>query len=115
MAIEAKRAGGGPTPRAGDDVVIVSAARTTIGKFVGRHKGKTAVDLGVAAAKAAIARARVAPEKIELAIVGNARGAGLGPNPARQVAVRAGVPVEAPAFTVNQACASGLRAVILAA
>jgi acetyl-CoA C-acetyltransferase len=98
-----------------DDVVLVEAARTPIGKFLGFHKGRSGVDLGAAALEAVLARAGVAPDKIDQVIVGNARGAGLGPNPARQIAVRAKVPHDRPAFTVNQACASGLRALILAA
>jgi acetyl-CoA C-acetyltransferase len=98
-----------------DDVLIVDAGRTAIGKFLGMHKGKTGVDLGVDAAKGVLARAGVSPDKVDQVIVGNGRGAGLGPNPGRQVAVRAGVPVDRPAYTVNQACASGLRAIILGA
>jgi acetyl-CoA C-acetyltransferase len=98
-----------------DDVVVASAVRTTVGKFLGVHKKRTAVELGTAALVAALERARVAPSKVDLVILGNARAAGLGPNPGRQVAVRAGVPVEVPAFTVNQACASGLRALVLGA
>jgi acetyl-CoA C-acetyltransferase len=70
--------------------------------------------MGVVAAKAAIERAGVPPEQIEETIFGNARQAGGGPNPARQISVRSGVPQEAPAFTVNKACASGLKSIALA-
>ncbi|HZU99629.1 MAG TPA: thiolase family protein [Planctomycetota bacterium] len=95
-----------------DDVVITAAKRTAIGKFLGVHKEKTGVDLGVLALQAALEG--VKPESVDQVILGNARGAGLGPNPARQVAIRAGVPHDRPAFTVNQACASGLKAIVLA-
>jgi acetyl-CoA C-acetyltransferase len=96
-------------------VFILSAARTPIGKFGGSLADFTAPDLGVLAAQAALARASVAAEEIELAVFGHARQAGNGPNPARQIAFRAGVPERAPAFTVNQACASGMQAIALAA
>src|SRR5205823_6920209 len=72
-------------------------------------------DLGVAAAKEALRRAKVAPEQIKDSIWGCARQAGGGPNVARQITYRASVPDRVPAFTVNQACGSGLRAIILAA
>jgi acetyl-CoA acetyltransferase len=70
--------------------------------------------MGVVAAKAAIERAGVRPEQIEETIFGNARQAGGGPNPARQISVRSGVPQEVPAFTVNKACASGMKSIALA-
>src|ERR1700758_2529789 len=70
--------------------------------------------LGVIAAKAALERAGVRPEQVEETIFGNARQAGGGPNPARQISVRSGVPQEVPAFTVNKACASGMKAIALA-
>src|SRR5580765_5082194 len=70
--------------------------------------------MGVVAAKAAIERAGVRPDQIEETIFGNARQAGGGPNPARQISVRSGVPQEVPAFTVNKACASGLKSIALA-
>ena len=94
-------------------VYIVSAVRTPIGKFGGSLASLTAVDLGVAAAKAALDRARVPPEQVEEAILGNARQAGGGPNPARQIAVRSGIPTEVPAYTVNKACASGMKSIAL--
>ncbi len=95
-------------------VYILSAVRTPIGKFGGSLAELTAADMGVVAAKAAIERAGVRPEQIEEAIFGNARQAGGGPNPARQISVRSGVPQEVPAFTVNKACASGMKSIALA-
>ena len=95
-------------------VYILSAVRTPIGKFGGSLASQTAADMGVAAAKAAIERAAVRPEQIEETIFGNARQAGGGPNPARQISVRSGVPQEVPAFTVNKACASGMKSIALA-
>jgi acetyl-CoA C-acetyltransferase len=95
-------------------VYILSAVRTPIGKFGGALASCTAVDMGVVAAKAAMERAGVRPEQIEETIFGNARQAGGGPNPARQISVRSGVPQEVPAFTVNKACASGMKSIALA-
>jgi acetyl-CoA C-acetyltransferase len=95
-------------------VYILSAVRTPIGKFGGSLAELTAADMGVVAAKAAIERAGVRPEQVEEAIFGNARQAGGGPNPARQISVRGGVPQEVPAFTVNKACASGMKSIALA-
>lgn len=96
------------------DVFILSAVRTPIGKFGGSLASLTAADIGVVAAKAAIERAGIEPEQVEETIFGNARQAGGGPNPARQISVRSAVPKEAPAFTVNKACASGLKSIALA-
>jgi acetyl-CoA C-acetyltransferase len=95
-------------------VYILSAVRTPIGKFGGALAPCTAADIGVVAAKAAMERAGVRPEQIEETIFGNARQAGGGPNPARQISVRSGVPQEVPAFTVNKACASGMKSIALA-
>ncbi len=95
-------------------VYILSAVRTPIGKFGGSLASQTAADMGVAAAKAAMERANVRPDQIEETIFGNARQAGGGPNPARQISVRSGVPQEVPAFTVNKACASGMKSIALA-
>jgi acetyl-CoA C-acetyltransferase len=95
-------------------VFILSAVRTPIGKFGGTLASLTAADTGVVAAQAAIERSGVRPEQIEETIFGNARQAGGGPNPARQISVRSGVPHEVPAFTVNKACASGMKAIALA-
>lgn len=94
-------------------VFILSAVRTPIGKYGGTLRGFTAPDLGVIAARAALKRAGVAGEELGEIIFGNARQAGNGPNPARQIAVRSGVPERVPAYTVNQACASGLKAIAL--
>ncbi|HSB74442.1 MAG TPA: acetyl-CoA C-acetyltransferase [Terriglobales bacterium] len=95
-------------------VFIISAVRTPIGKFGGSLASLTAADMGVIAAQAALQRAGVQPEQVQETIFGNARQAGGGPNPARQVSVRSGVPREGPAYTVNMACASGLKSVALA-
>ncbi len=96
-----------------EDVYIVSAVRTPIGKFGGSLASMTAADMGVVAAKAALERAGVRPEQIEETIFGNARQAGGGPNPARQISIRSDVPQEVPAYTVNKACASGLKSIAL--
>src|SRR5512146_1406834 len=93
---------------------IVSAVRTPIGKFGGGLVSLSAADLGVVAAKAALERAGVAGSEVEETIFGNGRQAGGGPNPARQVSVRSGVPDSVPAYTVNMACASGMKAITLA-
>ena len=97
------------------EVFIVSAVRTPIGKFGGGLSSLTAADMGVVAAKAALERGGVGAERVQESIFGNARQAGGGPNPARQVAIRSGVPKESPAYTVNMACASGMKSVALAA
>jgi acetyl-CoA C-acetyltransferase len=96
-----------------NDVYIVSAVRTPIGKFGGSLASQTAADLGVVAARAAIERAGVQPERVEESIFGNARQAGGGPNPARQISIRSGVPQWVPAYTVNKACASGMKSIAL--
>ena len=95
-------------------VYILSAVRTPIGKYGGALRDFSAPELGVVAAQAALERAEIAPEEVEEVILGQARQAGNGPNPGRQVAVRAGIPVRVPAYTVNKACASGLKALVLA-
>jgi acetyl-CoA C-acetyltransferase len=95
-------------------VYILSAVRTPIGKFGGSLASLTAADMGVVAAKAAIERAGVHPDHIDETIFGNARQAGGGPNPARQISLRSGVPQQSPAFTVNKACASGMKAIAIA-
>ena len=96
-------------------VVLAAPVRTPIGKFGGGLGPLSAPELGAHAAQAAIARGGISAEAIDEVIFGHGRQAGAGPNPARQVGHRAGVPHTAPALTVNQACASGLRAVLLAA
>jgi acetyl-CoA C-acetyltransferase len=95
------------------DVYLISAVRTPIGKFGGSLASMTAADMGVVAARAAMERAAVRPDQVEETIFGNARQAGGGPNPARQISIRSGVPQEVPAYTVNQACASGLKSIAL--
>jgi acetyl-CoA C-acetyltransferase len=95
------------------NVYIVSAVRTPIGKFGGALASLTAADLGVAAAKAALERGGIRPPQVEETIFGNARQAGGGPNPARQISVRSGIPQEVPAYTVNKACASGMKSIAL--
>src|SRR2546421_731803 len=95
------------------DVYILSAVRTPIGKFGGSLASMTAADMGVVAAKSAIERAGIHLENIEETIIGNARQAGGGPNPARQISIRSGVPQEVPAYTVNKACASGIKSIAL--
>jgi len=96
-------------------VAVLSAVRTPIGRFLGAFAEVTAAELGVAATRAALERAHVPASDIDELIYGNARQAGGGPNPARQVLVKSGIPQERVAFTVNQACGSGLQAIILAA
>jgi acetyl-CoA C-acetyltransferase len=96
-----------------DNVYIVSAVRTPIGNFGGSLASQTAADLGVVAAKAALEHAGVQPQQIEETIFGNARQAGGGPNPARQISIRSGVPQEVPAYTINKACASGMKTIAL--
>lgn len=95
------------------DLYIAGAVRTAIGKFGGSLAELTAVDLGVIASKAAIARTGIDPSEITETIFGHGRQAGGGPNSARQISVRSGVPMSRPAMTVNQACASGMRAITL--
>ena len=95
-------------------VYILSAVRTPIGKFGGALASLSAPDLGVIAAEAAVKRAGIQPDQVEETIFGNARQAGGGPNPARQISIRSGIPQEVPAYTVNKACASGLKSIGLA-
>jgi len=96
-----------------NSVYILSAVRTPVGKFGGSLASLTASDMGVVAAKAAIERAALPPQEIEETIFGNARQAGGGPNPARQISIRSGVPQWVPSYTVNKACASGLKSIAL--
>ncbi len=97
------------------EIVLAGAVRTPIGRFGGTLSALSAVELGEVAARAALERAGLGPADADQAIFGLARQAGCGPNPARQIAVRSGLPVERPAFTINQACLSGLQAVLAAA
>ena len=96
-----------------NSVVIVGAARTPVGSFNGALAGVTAHALGAAALKAAMARAKVEPAEVDEVILGQILTAGQGQNPARQASIGAGIPVESPAWSVNQLCGSGLRAVAL--
>jgi acetyl-CoA C-acetyltransferase len=96
-------------------VYLAGAVRTPIGRFGGSLQSWTAADLGTAVAKESLRRAHVRPDQVDDSIWGCARQAGGGPNVGRQITFRAGVPDRVPAFTVNQACGSGLRAIILAA
>lgn len=97
------------------EVVIASGARTAIGNFNGSLAGVSAVDLGVAAVKEAIKRAGITPEMVDDTIMGCILQAGLGQGVARQVAVKSGIPIEKPAYTINMICGSGLRTVQIAA
>jgi len=96
-------------------IFLAGAVRTPIGRFGGSLAGWTAADLGAAVATESLRRAQIRPDQVDDSIWGCARQAGGGPNVARQITFRAGVPDRVPAFTVNQACGSGLRAIILAA
>jgi len=96
-------------------IFLAGAVRTPIGRFGGSLAGWTAADLGTAVATESLRRAQIRPDQVDDSIWGCARQAGGGPNVARQITFRAGVPDRVPAFTVNQACGSGLRAIILAA
>jgi acetyl-CoA C-acetyltransferase len=97
------------------DIVLAAPVRTPIGRFGGCLAPLSAADLATAAASAALARAGLDPARVDQVELGHARQAGGGPNTARQVAHRAGVPDDRPAFTVNQACGSGLQAVLCGA
>jgi len=95
------------------EVLIASAVRTPIGKFGGRLASLPAADLGVTAVTAAIERAGIPAASVGEVIIGMARQAGNGPNPARQISVRAGIGEAIPAYTVNKACGSGLKSIML--
>lgn len=95
------------------EVFILGAVRTPIGKYGGTLRDFTAPDLGVVAAQAALERAGVPREEVDEVIFGQARQAGNGPNAARQIAMRSGIPARVPAYTINKACASGLKAIVL--
>lgn len=97
------------------EIVIVSAVRTAIGSFSGKLSPFSAIELGVIAAKEAIKRAGINATDIDETIIGNVLSAGLGQNPARQIAINAGLAVTSPATTINILCGSGLRSVSLAA
>ena len=91
------------------EVVIASAVRTAIGTFGGSLKDIPAVDLGALVIKEAVNRAGIKPELVNEVVMGNVIQAGLGQNVARQSAVKAGLPIEIPAMTINMVCGSGLR------
>jgi acetyl-CoA C-acetyltransferase len=95
--------------------VIIEGARTPIGKFLGAFTDVAAVDLGITATREALRRASTDPGEIDIGVFGHARQAGNGPNTARQVVYRGGIPQEVPAFTVNMACGSGVKAIEVAA
>jgi acetyl-CoA C-acetyltransferase len=97
------------------EVYILSGARTAIGTFGGGLAGIPAVDLGALVIKEALNRAHVEPSKVDEVIMGNVLQAGLGQGPARQASIKAGLPVEVPAYTINMICGSGLKAVNLGA
>jgi acetyl-CoA C-acetyltransferase len=97
------------------EVFVLQAKRTPIGRFGGIFKDLTAVELGILVVQDLLKQTGVRPDEIEEVIFGHARPAGCGPNPARQVGFRSGIPESVPAFTVNKACGSGLKALILGA
>ena len=97
------------------DVVLAAPVRTPIGRFGGGLLPVSAVELGVVAAKASMLNAALAPDAVDQTVLGHARQAGCGPNSARQVSVRAGIPVEKPAYGINQACLSGMQAILAGA
>ncbi|CQR47548.1 Acetyl-CoA acetyltransferase [Paraliobacillus sp. PM-2] len=98
-----------------EDVVIVSAVRTPIGKFGGSLKDTSAKELGALTVKEALKQANVKSEEVDSVIFGNVLQAGLGQNLARQISVHAGIPHEVPAMTINEVCGSGMKSVILGA
>jgi acetyl-CoA C-acetyltransferase len=97
------------------EVAIINGARTPIGRFGGMFKDLTVVDIGIAAVQGALQKSSVNPELLDEVILGHARQAGTGPNASRIVSVKAGIPSHIPAFGIQQACVSGLKAVMLAA
>ncbi|HEY7911618.1 MAG TPA: beta-ketoacyl synthase N-terminal-like domain-containing protein, partial [Blastocatellia bacterium] len=97
------------------NVFIAAPVRTPIGKFGGTLKDWSAADLCVPVVEESLKRAGVLPDMVDEVIIGNARQAGGGPNVARQISYRAGIPDNVPAYTVNKACGSGLKAIVLAA
>ena len=98
-----------------EEVVIVAAKRSAIGKFGGQFKGISAVDLGVEVLKETLASIQLDPTKVEQVFLGNVLSAGLGQNVARQVALKSGLSNESTAVTINQVCGSGLRTVMMGA
>src|SRR5437016_10138346 len=100
---------------ASDDVVIISACRTPVGKFQGSLSDLSAVQLGAIAVREAVKRVQVDAKQVDECIMGNVVTAGLGQNPARQAALNGGLPPEVGAMTINKVCGSGLKAVALGA
>ena len=98
-----------------NDIVIISATRTPIGKFGGQFASISAVELGTTVAKSAIEKGKVDPSLIDTVIFGQVLQAGIGQNPARQVALNSGLPHTSTALTVNEVCGSGLKSILLAA
>jgi len=98
-----------------EEIYLLAAVRTPIGKFGGALASMTASQLGIESAKATLSRSGIDPADVDEVIFGNARQAGVGPNVARQIAIKSGLRHETPAYTVNQACGSGLRAIMNAA
>ncbi|MDB5870730.1 MAG: Acetyl-CoA C-acetyltransferase-like protein [Ramlibacter sp.] len=98
-----------------EDIVIVSAVRTAVGKFGGSLAKIPATELGAIVIKEALARAKVDPSQVSEVIMGQVLAAGAGQNPARQALLKAGLPKEVPGLTINAVCGSGLKAVMLAA
>ena len=97
------------------NIYLAGAVRTAIGRFGGALAGMTAAELGAVVAAESLRRAGVSVDDVREVIWGSARQAGVGPNVARQISFRAGFPETVPASTINQACGSGLKAIILAA
>ena len=98
-----------------NEAVIISAARTPVGKFLGSLKGFSATELGAIVVRESVKRAGIRPEDVDEVIMGCVIQAGLGQNPARQAALNAGIPPTVSAVTVNKVCGSGLKAVMMAA
>ncbi len=97
-----------------EEIVIVGMARTPLGRFGGTLRDVPAAQLGAAAIRGALENGSVAPEDVDAVLLGNCRQAGNGPNPVRTAAVKAGIPISIPAATVNMACPSGMKSVMLA-
>src|SRR4026207_1085856 len=98
-----------------NEAVIISAARTPVGKFLGSLKGFTAPELGAIAGRESVKRSGIKPEEVDEVIMGCVIQAGLGQNPARQAALNGGLPSTVSAVTINKVCGSGLKSVMLAA
>src|SRR5216110_439997 len=97
-----------------DDIVIISAVRTPIGKFQGALSDLSATELGAMVVREAVKRAGIDRKLVDECIMGNVVSAGLGQNPARQAAIKGGLPDHVAAVTINKVCGSGLKAVMLA-